>query len=225
MPIMCGAPAFSCPGRRAGAGTDPCAHKQRKTIMQAFEFHDALKSPAWQAGEGLRPDMSGRLTNVWEAAFSVSDWSDCIVAIAKRRDRQQFALLFAHFGPRLKSFFLRLGVPPGVAEDLVQDTMLMVWRKADRFDPKRAAASTWIFAVGRNLRIDLKRRERDPGLLAELYDGMEEAAPGDHMLAAERDRRIRAALTALPAEQADVIRLSFFEDRPHGQIADQLKIP
>jgi len=193
--------------------------------MQAFEFHDALKSPAWQAGEGLRPDITGRLTTVWEAAFSVTDWSDCIVAIAKRRDRQQFALLFAHFGPRLKSFFLRLGVPPGVAEDLVQDTMLMVWRKADRFDPKRAAASTWIFAVGRNLRIDLKRRERDPGLLAELYDGMEEAAPGDHMLAAERDRRIRAALTALPAEQADVIRLSFFEDRPHGQIADQLKIP
>ena len=82
--------------------------------------------------------MSGRLTNVWEAACSVTDWSDCIVAIAKTRDRQRFALLFGHFGPRLKNFFLRLGVPPGAAEDLVQDTMLMVWRKADRFEDRKS---------------------------------------------------------------------------------------
>ncbi|MES2256541.1 MAG: sigma-70 family RNA polymerase sigma factor [Pseudomonadota bacterium] len=155
----------------------------------------------------------------------MTDWSECIVAIAKTRDRQQFAALFAHFAPRLKSFFLRLGVPPGVAEDLAQDTMLMVWRKADRFDPERAAASTWIFTVARNLRIDLKRRERDPALLAELYDGADEPTPSDNMLSAERDGRIREALTALPAEQAEVIRLSFFEDKPHSQIADDLKIP
>lgn len=199
--------------------------ENRKTPMQLREFPDASKYPAWQAGAGPRPEFAGRLIAVWEAAFSVTDWSECIVAIAKTRDRQQFAALFAHFAPRLKSFFLRLGVPPGVAEDLAQDTMLMVWRKADRFDPERAAASTWIFTVARNLRIDLKRRERDPALLAELYEDADEPTPSDHMLSAERDGRIREALTALPAEQAEVIRLSFFEDRPHSQIADDLKIP
>jgi RNA polymerase sigma-70 factor (ECF subfamily) len=199
--------------------------ENRKNHMQLREFSDASKCPAWQAGAGPRPEFAEWPIAVWGAASSVTDWSECIVAIAKARDRQQFAALFAHFAPRLKSFFLRLGVPPGVAEDLAQDTMLMVWRKADRFDPERAAASTWIFTVARNLRIDLKRRERDPALLAELYDGADEPTPSDNMLSAERDGRIREALTALPAEQAEVIRLSFFEDRPHSQIADDLKIP
>ena len=193
--------------------------------MQAHDFHDASRYAAWQAGAGPRPDFAGRLIAVWEARGSVTDWSECIVAIARTRDRQRFAALYSHFGPRLKSFFLRLGVSPGVAEDLVQETMLSVWRKADRFDPQRAAASTWIFTIARNLRIDLKRRERDPSLLTEFYDGAAEPMPGDRMLAAERDARIHQALVTLPSEQAEVIRLSFFEDRPHSQIADDLKIP
>lgn len=199
--------------------------ENRKNLMQLRQFPDASRYPAWQACAGPRPDIAGRLIAVWEAAFFVTDWSECIVAIAKTQDRQRFAALFAHFGPRLKSYFLRLGVAPGMAEDLAQDTMLMVWRKADRFDPERAAASTWIFTVARNLRIDLKRRERDPALLAEFYEGADEPTPSDHMLSAEREGRIREALSALPGEQAEVIRLSFFEDRPHSQIADDLKIP
>jgi RNA polymerase sigma-70 factor (ECF subfamily) len=198
---------------------------KRKITMQVFEFHDASKSAAWQVGAGPRPDIAGRLIAVWEGARSVTDWSQCIVAIAQRRDRQQFAALFAHFGPRLKGFFLRLGVTQGVAEDLMQETMLVVWRKADRFDPARAGASTWIFTVARNLRIDLRRRERDPAKLAEFYDGVGEPTPSDHLLTAERDGRIHQALTSLPADQAQVIRLSFFEDRPHSQIAEDLKIP
>jgi len=197
----------------------------RKINMRTSSFHDASKSAAWQGSLGPQPDIAGRLIAVWEGARSVTDWSDCIVAIAQRRDRQQFAALFAHFGPRLKGFFLRLGVTQGVAEDLMQETLLIVWRKADRFDPARAGASTWIFTIARNLRIDLKRRERDPGLLAEFYDGTDQPTPGDHLLTAERDGRIRQALTSLPADQAEVIRLAFFEDRPHSQIADDLKIP
>lgn len=193
--------------------------------MRYFGFHDASKSAAWQGGPDPRPDNAGRLIAVWEGACSVADWSDCIVAIAQRRDRQQFAALFAHFGPRLKGFFLRLGVTQGVAEDLMQETLLIVWRKADRFDPTRAGASTWIFTIARNLRIDLKRRERDPGMLTEFYDGADQPTPGDHLLTAERDGRIHQALTSLPADQAEVIRLAFFEDRPHSQIADDLKIP
>ena len=199
--------------------------KMRKNSMRISGFHDASRSAAWQGGLGPRPEIAGRLTAVWEGARTVTDWSDCIVAIAQRRDRQQFADLFGHFGPRLKSFFLRLGVTPGEAEDLMQETLLIVWRKADRFDPDRAGASTWIFTIARNLRIDRKRRERDTGLLAEFYDGADQPTPGDHLLSAERDGRIRQALTELSADQAEVIRLSFFEDRPHSQIAEDLKIP
>lgn len=155
----------------------------------------------------------------------VTDWSDCIIAIAASRDRQAFASLFGHFAPRLKSFFVRSGAAPGLAEDLAQETLLMVWRKAALFDPVRAQASTWIFTLARNLRIDAKRRERDPQAVAEFFESVVEPIPSDYLLSAERDALVRRALTQLPVEQAEAIRLSFYEDRPHSEIAGLLGLP
>jgi len=63
-----------------------------------------------------------------------------LLAIAGRRDRAAFVALFGRFAPRLKSWFQRGGVPADQAEDLAQETMLLVWRKADSFDPSRAGA-------------------------------------------------------------------------------------
>ena len=54
---------------------------------------------------------------------------------------------------------MRLGAAPEAAEELAQETMLIVWRRAEAFDPSKAAASTWVFAIARNLRIDVARRE------------------------------------------------------------------
>jgi RNA polymerase sigma-70 factor (ECF subfamily) len=149
----------------------------------------------------------------------------CIAAIAKDRDRNSFVDLFDHFAPRLKSFFLRLGVDKGMAEDLAQEALLCVWRKARYFDPSRASASTWIFTIARNLRVDLARRARDPGRLLHVLEPIAEPIPDDQAIAAEREIRIRAAIDTLPPIQADVIRLYFFEDRPQNEIAQALAIP
>jgi RNA polymerase sigma-70 factor (ECF subfamily) len=153
------------------------------------------------------------------------DWSASVVAIARSRDKARFSELFLFFAPRLKAFFIRLGVPPGAAEDLAQEVMLTVWRKASYFDPTRASAATWIFTIARNLRIDLKRREQKPALTEDDLDYLDEPDPGERTLALEREQRVRTALAELPGEQADVIRLSFFEDRPHAEIAQSLDIP
>jgi RNA polymerase sigma-70 factor, ECF subfamily len=169
---------------------------------------------------GERPPMSIR-----KATADGEDWGACIVAIARTQDRGQFSQLFLYFGPRLKAFFIRLGVAPGSAEDLAQEVMLTVWRKANYFDPTRASAATWIFTIARNLRIDLKRREQKPPLTEDYVDTFEEPDPGEHTLTLEREQRVRAALEELPGEQAEVIRLSFFEDRPHAEIAKNLDIP
>ena len=75
-----------------------------------------------------------------------------IVAIATDRSREGFALLFSRFAPRVKSYLLKLGCKPDLAEDLAQETLLTVWRKASYFDPSRASASTWVFTIARNLR-------------------------------------------------------------------------
>jgi RNA polymerase sigma-70 factor (ECF subfamily) len=150
-----------------------------------------------------------------------------IEAIALRRDRAAFADLFAYFGPRVKAWMIRAGSHPTAAEELAQETMLAVWQKARLFDPARAGASTWIFTIARNLRIDMLRRERHPSeLMQDPAEEPEAPIQADHIISiAQQEVRIRAALAMLPPEQADVIRRAFFEDKAHAEIEKELGIP
>lgn len=184
----------------------------------------ALGTPAWGRGPaGIRMTAAEPHTPSSLAAL--------IHAIARRQDRDAFAALFAHFAPRVKSYLLRLGAGAGQAEELAQETLLTVWRKAPMFDPDRAGAATWIFTIARNLRIDARRRERDPQAVADALatdpDHQADSPPtADAALAAaEQEARLGVALATLPPEQADVIRLSFFQDKPHAQIERELGIP
>jgi RNA polymerase sigma-70 factor (ECF subfamily) len=150
-----------------------------------------------------------------------------IVAIAADRDRDAFARLFDHYAPRLKGFLMRRGAPAEVAEDLAQDVLLSVWRKAAQFDPARADASAWIFSMARNLRIDLVRRERRAEAYVKTEATFEDDFdwPEDAAVVSEREKLVRSAMTGLSAEQIEVVRLSFFEDQPHTEIAERLGIP
>lgn len=153
--------------------------------------------------------------------------SGCIMAIAASADRNAFAVLFAHFAPRIKTYLLRHGAASGMAEDVTQDTMLAVWRKARLYDPAKADAAAWIFAIARNMRIDALRRERHPELPPDepmLIPGAE--LGGDERLAADqRAQRLSVAIADLPVEQAEVVRLSYYEDKPHREIESDLGIP
>jgi RNA polymerase sigma-70 factor (ECF subfamily) len=149
---------------------------------------------------------------------------EMMMQVAQGQDRQAFALLFRYFGPRLKTFFLRWTISSSVAEDLVQETMLTVWRKATYFNAERAGVATWIFTVARNIRIDHLRRQRDPSALPpDPEDGPETIE--DELLGAERDAQVRRALTALSPEQQTIIRLSYFSEKSQTEIADELGIP
>jgi len=152
--------------------------------------------------------------------------SGCIVRIAERGDRDAFACLFNHFAPRVKSYLMRLGAAPEAAEELAQETLLTVWRRAAAFDPGRAAASTWIFTIARNLRIDLSRRDgRAPAAddPAEMNDAP--SRPDEALSAIEDKTRIGVAVASLPREQAQVISLAFFADKAHSEIAGELGLP
>jgi RNA polymerase sigma-70 factor (ECF subfamily) len=145
--------------------------------------------------------------------------------VAGSRDRAAFAALFAHFAPRVKAYLLRQGAGPAAAEDLAQEALLNLWRKAHLFDPTKASCATWLFTIARNLRIDAIRREKRPELDPE--DFMPEAGPAadDGLALAEDEVRLRIALKELPADQIQVVELSFFADKPHSQIAAELGIP
>jgi RNA polymerase sigma-70 factor (ECF subfamily) len=145
--------------------------------------------------------------------------------VALERDRTAFAALFSHFAPRVKAYLLRQGAPAAVAEDLAQEALLNLWRKAHLFDPAKASAATWLFTIARNLRIDAIRREKRPELDPE--DFMPESGPAadQGMVLADDESRLRLALKDLPADQIQVVELSFFADKPHSQIATELGIP
>ncbi len=150
-----------------------------------------------------------------------------ILAIARSGDEEAFARLFDHFAPRVKGMLMKSGASAELAEEVAQETLLAVWRKAALFDPAKASASTWIAAISRNLRIDIARRETR-SRLSLVYEIIEEEAPDrpdDVVVGAERDRRVRAAMTQLSPEQYRVIELAFVEGYSHQDVARRLSLP
>lgn len=151
-------------------------------------------------------------------------------AVAERRDREAFARLFAFYAPRVKAYLRRLGTEEGMAEDLVQEVMLTLWRRAHLFAPERATLSTWVFTIARNKRIDAQRRDRyaayahegEEALLAEP----DPAPAADGLLAArETEEAVAAAIRRLPEEQAEIVRIFYRDEKPHRVIASELGLP
>lgn len=153
--------------------------------------------------------------------------ADLMRAVAFKRDKAAFRSLFEIFAPRIKAMLMRMGVEAELAEDIAQETMILVWRKAELFDPGRASAAAWIYTIARNLRIDRLRRDQRARLHAVLEILDDEAperadAPLD---AGERSLRVGDAMQRLPQDQMQVIELSFFDGLAHGEIASRLGIP
>ena len=154
--------------------------------------------------------------------------ADLIEAIAIRQDRVAFAGLFRHFAPRVKSFLMRGGCDPDAAQEVAQEALIMVWRKAQSFDRNRASAATWIYTIARNKRIDLLRRSGKPAIEAE--DWLTVFAPEDvdadkSVLAGQTYSRMQELLRTLSADQLVVVQKAFFEDKSHTAIAEELKLP
>lgn len=143
-------------------------------------------------------------------------------------DKQAFARLFGAYAGKVKGYLMRLGAPAAVAEDLMQDAMVSVWRRAASFDVTKAKASTWIFVIARNAWIDKLRREktelayRQTTIVSEESD---DESPDDATVRGQTEAQVEAALATLSADQREVVQLSFFEDRPHSEIAERLSLP
>ena len=185
-----------------------CIHRARLAAVVALPFNGPMGDVGGQVGGEDSPD----------------DW---LIAVAQRRDRTAFSLLFGHFGPRIKMYLMRTGCDPTAAEELVQEVMVTLWRRAETFDPRQAQASTWVFTIARNKRIDALRRERrpevDPDDPALVPDPLPSA--DDHVEAVQQSVRLRRALDELPEEQREMLRLAYFEDKPHSVIAAEQDLP
>lgn len=154
------------------------------------------------------------------------EFSLLIVELAQSRQKAVFAAIFRHFAPRIKGFLMRSGVSADKAEELAQESLLNVWRKAALYDPQKASASTWVYAIARNVWIDALRREKYPDFDM-LYAGEEEndVPASDGLIKAQDEEQVRSALGGLPQNQRTVILMHYFEDKPHSDIARELNLP
>jgi RNA polymerase sigma factor (sigma-70 family) len=152
---------------------------------------------------------------------------DLLTAVGTDRDDEAFSALYDYFQPRVQARMLRGGLAPFAAADIAQDVMETIWCKAGQFDQSKSAASTWVFSVAQNRRVDVYRRSRehifDDADLSLIPD---DSADNETSLdAAQRERQVHTALDALPLDQFKMVQLAFFEGLSHSTIAARTKIP
>ncbi len=155
----------------------------------------------------------------------VSPQTAWMLAVRDGRDREAFASLFDWYAPRLKGFFIRSGLPDGQAEEIVQDVMLTVWRRAASFDPHRGQVSGWIYQIARNRQIDVIRKERRP-VPEELRDEVSSEPDISQMLAVDQEvQQLKQALARLSPDQRDTIERAYLGELSHTEISAETGLP
>lgn len=155
------------------------------------------------------------------------DVGELLAVVGRSGDVDAFERIYRVYGPRVRAYMMRLVRDAQLAEELMQETMMTVWRKAAQFDAGRGNAGTWIFTIARNLRIDSYRRSRTPDFDPEDPAFVPDAEPSADAAveAREAELRLHAALRELPAEQSDLLRMAFFDDASHSEIAERFGLP
>lgn len=159
-----------------------------------------------------------------------TNWNTMIERVGQNQDKEAFSALFAHLSPFLKAFLIKSGgVTPESAEELVQETMIKVWRKAPTFSASQASASTWMYTIARNTRIDWLRKQnrQNPDDLNadDIYDEREDPTPYSSLVQIRNKKHIDEQLGKLPDEQAEVLKLMYFQGKSGQQVADTLGLP
>jgi RNA polymerase sigma-70 factor (ECF subfamily) len=174
--------------------------------------------------ENLQP---GNMKEDKETKRPPVTFNDLLVFVAEQEDRDAFVRLFEHFAPRIKSYLMKGGISPEEADELAQETMLSVWDKAKSYDPGQAQASTWIFTIARNKKIDAlrkkKRVEFDPKDPVFIADHKE--SPHDSVYRHEQKTKLIKEINLLPEDQASIIKKAFFENKTHNEIAKETALP
>lgn len=155
-------------------------------------------------------------------------WAAQVAAVAATQDADCFMRVYDYYAPRLLRYLLGLKVSPAQAEELVQEAMLRLWRRAGLFDPARANVSTWLFRIARNLYLDSIRGEPhwldvQDGL--EWLDQCEAESEGTSTETFTDHAKLARAIDRLPAVQARLVRMSYLEAKSHSEIAQELGMP
>ena len=153
-------------------------------------------------------------------------FKSALLEIGRIKCKKSFEILFNYYVPRLVSFMRATRISEKIADELAQEVMIKVWRKAEMFDPLRGNVSAWIFTIARNIRTDAIRAKLRPTFdpTDPIFDTVE--LSGDQkIINAEQAKTIIEEIENLPPEQSELIRLSFYEGLAHPEIAQRIGIP
>jgi len=174
------------------------------------------------SGNGAPSKVSSKRTD----KFSV------LLAAVGEKDRAAFEQLFKHFSPLIRSFSQASqheGWFPGIHEDLVQEVMIKIWQKAGKFDPTKASATTWIYTVARNCRIDMLRRKSNTQHLPleneDYWQETDENTPSTLLQQKRSEDRLHAAMERLPSEQKEILKKVYIEGKSHSETSQELGVP
>lgn len=175
----------------------------------------------------VRRAVATRAVDMKPENRTAADWASLMLDVAERRDKDAFQSLFDYYAPRVKSFTMRSGIKDTIAEEVAQETLLTVWRKAEKYNPALASPSTWIFTIARNKKIDRLRKDARP--LPDANDptfaGPDAQTPEMSAWHSINAEKIHSALSQLPEEQRKVLTLAFIEENPHAAVSEMLGIP
>lgn len=171
---------------------------------------------------------------VKSASARVDVWSSLLEKVGKTRDEAAFAQLFAHFAPLIKGFCLgnlNANFPSEAAEEIVQEVMFKVWQKSSSYDCTKAAASTWIYTVMRNCRIDFMRRNKNSSRdndvidVDDIWDESSEDQGYIYLMQAHNEAMVQMSFAQLPTEQRQVLTQVYMQGKTHQQIANETGLP
>jgi RNA polymerase sigma-70 factor (ECF subfamily) len=141
-----------------------------------------------------------------------------------------FEVVFDRHADAAFSLAYRMCGRRGMAQDVVQEAFLSLWRSGARYDRTRGSVRTWILGVVRNRTIDLFRRDAVRAGRDVSAEGVVERISSTEDVARDVERRqeagaVRTAMRDLPPDQRQVIELAYFGGFSHSQIAEMLEVP
>ena len=153
-----------------------------------------------------------------------------LMHLVKRGEARAFEVVYERHSGAAFSLAYRMCGAKGLAEDVVQESFLALWRSGARYDHARGSVRTWVLGIVHNRAIDALRRSVVHDKRRASDEGIEErfeARERTEVEAARRDeaREVREIMEELPPEQSRVISLAYFGGFTHTEIAEMLETP
>jgi RNA polymerase sigma factor (sigma-70 family) len=217
----------SADGRRLGRSCTDDPRPLDVRIPPANRSHAREETPTAIATIDIERDP--RPVTVAEPGRAADDE---LMRRVRSGDERAFRELFARYAPVAHGLAHRLVRQAQLAEEIVQEAFLSVWRTPERYDGSRGSVRSWLLGAVHNRAVDAVRREESQRRRADQAAGALDVVatdPADDLvLAIDRPREqrlVREALADLPAEQRDVISKMYFDGLSQTQIAERTGVP